>query len=43
MEVDDKNLDDNWKEYMRIRVAIDVRKPIKHKTEIKERGVHGVG
>ena len=38
VESDPKNLDGNWKTYMRIRVALDIRKPVERKMKKKESG-----
>ena len=36
MEGDSKNFDKTWRAYMRLRVALYVRKPIKRKMKIKK-------
>ena len=35
---DEKNLDGNWKDVMRIRVALDIYKPVKRRMKIKKAG-----
>ena len=35
---DEKNLDGNWKDFMRIRVALDIYKPVKRRMKIKKAG-----
>ena len=43
IEADAKNFNGIWRNFMRIRVAIDVRKPLKKRMRIKKLGVSGHG
>ena len=38
VEVDPRNFDGEWKEYARVRVSLDVRKPLKRRMKIKKPG-----
>jgi 14-3-3 protein epsilon len=42
LEYDDKNDNLSWRKYMRIRVLIDVRKPLKRQKKIKKQGAESI-
>ena len=43
LEADPTNFDGMWKLYLRVKVALDVRKPLRRKMKIKEQGENGFG
>ncbi|XP_074374460.1 uncharacterized protein LOC141714863 [Apium graveolens] len=43
IRLDPKNFDGTWKSFVRIRVAVNVEKPLKRRLRIKREGIVGVG
>lgn len=43
VKVDPVSLDGSWKQYVRIRVTLDIQKSLKRRMKSRGRGVHGAG